>query len=178
MQSEARQAMMGDPKPGTIGLVKMGAPAAKWIRLGQILNGDGSEDLEHAFVLLPGGEIIEAEPGGARIVAPHYDDVYWCEGIARLLPAGAPIARTANYLEGVPYSAADYAALVAHRLRIPVPGLRAYVASSGHMICSQLADELYQRLGVHIFRDGRWPGYVTPGMLYQRDQQRRKAGKP
>lgn len=175
---------MQDVKPGTIGLVKMGAPAAKWIRLGQILNGDGSEDLEHAFVYLGDvkvsettifGAVIEAEPGGSVIHPLHYGDVYWCTGIAKLLTPGAGVAAVARGLEGVPYSFADYAALAAHRLRIPVPGLRGYVASTGHMICSQLADELYQRLGVHIFRDGRWPGYVTPGMLYQRDQQLREA---
>jgi hypothetical protein len=58
---------------------------------------------------------------------------------------------------------------------MPLPGLRGFVAASGHMICSQLADLLYQRLGVQIFTDGRWCGYVTPGSLYQRDQELRSA---
>jgi hypothetical protein len=167
-------AMTTDVRPGTIGLVKMAAPAARWIRIGQFLNGDGAEDLEHAFVYLGNGQIIEAEPGGSKITSLHYGGVYWCTAIAKMLPAGAGITAVARGLEGVPYSFADYAALAARRLRIPVPGLRGYVASTGHMICSQLADELYHRLGVEIFRDGRWPGYVTPGMLYQRDKQLRE----
>ena len=30
------------------------------------------------------------------------------------------------------------------------------------MICSQLVDYCYLMAGVHLFNDGRWPGYVTP----------------
>jgi hypothetical protein len=172
------------PAPGTIGLVKMSAPAARWIRLGQLLNGDGFEDFEHAFVYLGDAGtgnirngIIEAAPGGSRIVPLHYDNVHWCEGIASLLPAGADVPGAARGLAGVPYSFADYAALVAHRLRLPVPGLREFIAASGHQICSQLADELYLRLGAHVFDDGRWPGYVTPGSLYRRDLELRKEKK-
>jgi hypothetical protein len=167
--------LSAEPAPGTIGLVKMGGDAATWIRVGQVLNGDGAEDLEHAFVWLGGGQIIEAEPGGSKITAMHYGGVYWCEGIAKLLAPGAGVTAVARGLEGIPYSFADYAALTAHRLRIPLPGLRGFVAASGHMICSQLADLLYQRLGVQIFTDGRWCGYVTPGSLYQRDQELRSA---
>lgn len=166
-----------------IGLVKMGAPAARWIRLGQWLNGDGFEDFEHAFVALPGGMIIEAEPGGARVVPLRYQGVHWCEGTYRLLRDAHPgtwalnlpgeVTRAAQGLEGVPYSWLDYGALFAHRLRLPAPGLKTYIASSGHLICSQLADLLYQRLGAQIFDDQRWNGYVTPGSLYQRDLQLR-----
>lgn len=162
---------MSGPAPGTIGLVPMSGYGGRLIRLGQALNGDGFEDFEHAFVWLGGGMIIEAEPGGARIVPMRYDGVWWCEGIAGLLDgaARAVVAVKARDLRGVPYSWADYAALTAHRLHVPVPGLNAFVASSGHLICSQLADELYLRLGAHVFDDGRWPGYCTPGSLYRRD---------
>ncbi len=40
-----------------------------------------------------------------------------------------------------------------------------YVASSKHMICSQLVDFVYMQSGIHLFNDGRWPGYVTPADL-------------
>ena len=135
------------------------------------------------FVWLGLDLVIEAEPGGAVIRPLHHDGVHWCEGIARLLPLREPQDRRllvrdeARKLQGVPYSWADYAALFTHRLHIPAPGLKAYIASSGSLICSQLADELYLRLGAHIFDDGRWPGYVTPGALYQRDLQLRKGMK-
>jgi hypothetical protein len=157
-----------------IGLVPMGGAGGRVIRPLQWLNGDGFADFEHAFAALPGNMIIEAEPGGARIVPLRYQGVHWCEGIYRLLPAAADVTGAADALKGVPYSWLDYGALFAHRLRIPVPGLRGFIAASGHQICSQLADELYLRLGAHIFQDGRWPGYCTPGSLYQRDLQLRK----
>ncbi|MFD0528968.1 hypothetical protein ACFQ1I_21760 [Kitasatospora arboriphila] len=77
----------------------------------------------------------------------------------------AVVAAARGYI-GVPYSAADYFALGAHRLRLPVgPLIKGYVASSRHMICSQLVDQCYLDAGVHLFSDGRWPGYVTPADL-------------
>lgn len=163
--------------PGMIGLVPMAGSGGRLIRLGQWANGDGFSDFEHALVALPGNMIIEAEPGGARIVPLRYTTVHWCEGIYGLLAGVDPavIDVKARQLKGVPYSWLDYGALTAHRLHVPAPGLREFVASSGHLICSQLADELYLRLGAHIFQDGRWPGYCTPGSLYERDLQLRNA---
>jgi len=159
-----------------IGLVPMGGTGGRIIRPLQWLNGDGFNDFEHAFVALPGNMIIEAEPGGARIVPLRYAGVHWCEGIAGLLSATArDVEMAAAGLRGVPYSWLDYGALFTHRLHVPVPGLRGFIAASGHQICSQLADELYLRLGAHIFEDGRWPGYVTPGALYRRDLELRGA---
>ena len=166
---------MSGPAPGTIGLVPMGGYGGRLIRIGQALNGDGFEDFEHAFVGLGGGQVIEAEPGGARIVPMRDDGVWGCEGIAGLLAGTDPavIAVKARDLRGIPYSWADYAALAAHRLHLPVPGLRDYVKASGHLICSQLCDLLYQRLGARVFDDQRWNGYVTPAALYQRDLELR-----
>lgn len=164
------------PQPGDIGLTLINGDAGRLIRLGQFLNGDGFSTFEHAFVYLGGNKIIEAEPGGAKILDFHYDSktVHWCTGIAKLwtfdertlVPAVA-----ARYM-GTPYSAADYFALVAHRLHVPGgPALKNYVASSKHQICSQLADQIASDCGVKIFDDGSWPGYVTPGGLYERDLQ-------
>lgn len=162
------------PEPGMIGLTRIAGNVGKGIELGQWLNGEGFEMWEHAFVLLPGNLILEAEPGGAVIRPLHYDTVYWCDGIYNLLPQPPneqQLGIIANPLKGVPYSFLDYAALVTHRLHLPVPGLRDYIKSSGHMICSQMADAFYQRLGAHIFDDDRWNGDVTPAGLYKRDLQ-------
>jgi hypothetical protein len=164
------------PLPGDIGLVTMGGETGKLIRLGQWLDGDGFENFEHAFVYLGPDKIIEAEPGGAQIRDFHYDlkTVHWCTGIAKLW---TPENRTyvpsvAVRYFGTPYSAADYFALVAKRLRLPgYPLLKNYVATSKHQICSQLADQIAYDCGVRIFDDGRWPGDVTPGSLYERDLQ-------
>jgi hypothetical protein len=153
------------PQPGDFGLVKMPGNVGRLISVGEFLNGDGFGWYDHAFVLLDDATIMEAEPGGARIrPADEYADVTWSSwtlsGAARY-----SIVMHARELEHTPYSAADYFALAAHRLRIPVPGLESFVKSTGHMICSQLVDEAYARAGLHMFADDRWPGYVTPASL-------------
>jgi hypothetical protein len=48
---------------------------------------------------------------------------------------------------------------------VPLPGLRHRIESARSMICSQLCDRAYLDAGVNLFRDGRWPGYVTPMAL-------------
>jgi uncharacterized protein YycO len=153
------------PQPGDIGLTSITGPVGKLIRAGQWLNGDGFAPWEHAFIVLPGDQLIEAEPGGAQ-VAPlsEYDD----REVLYVSPAGLTPAQRkaicdcALKYKGVPYSFADYAALAAHRLHVPAPGLRSYIQSTGHQICSQLVDRAYLDAGVHLFNDKRWPGYVTP----------------
>jgi hypothetical protein len=167
------------PKPGDFGLVAISGEVGRLIRFGQLLNGDGWDATpdpalperrtayQHAVLVLPSGELIEAEPGGARIrPVSEYDgtNVVWSDWPLTDAERAAIVA-AGRSLEGVPYSAADYFALAAHRLHLPVPGLRRFVASSGHMICSQLVDEAYRRAGLAMFADHRWPGYVTPMAL-------------
>lgn len=164
------------PQVGMIGLTQISGEVGKAIRVGQYLNGDGFSIWEHAFILLPGGLILEAEPGGARIVPLNYDNIYWCTNIDKLIhPSTTPteISHVAESMKGIPYSFADYASLAAHRLHIWAPGLKHYIQTSGHEICSQLADDFYYKLGVHIFVDDRWPGDVTPGDLFNRDLELR-----
>ncbi len=148
----------------------MAGGAGRLIRLGQWLNGDGFADFEHAFVLVGGGELVEAEPGGARS-APlsEYDgrSIRWSTGRLQLTDdqRTAIVAAARGYL-GVPYSFLDYAALAAHRFRLPGNSLvKGYVADTRHQICSQLVDQCYRDAGVQLFHDGRWPGYVTPADL-------------
>ncbi len=163
---------MADMPAGIIGLTKISGVVGKGIEFGQWLNGEGFEIWEHAFVTLPGGRVLEAEPGGARIVPFNYGSVYWCTAIYKLLPPGITdeeFTRVGESLRGTQYSFLDYAALSAHRLHIPAPHLRKYIQTSQHEICSQLSDDYYFRLGAHIFTDDRWPGDVTPASLYKRD---------
>jgi hypothetical protein len=66
----------------------------------------------------------------------------------------------------VSYSWADYGAVAAHALGINMPGLRSYIQASKSLMCSYYTDSAYnQGGGVHLFTDGRWEGYVTPGDL-------------
>lgn len=163
------------PQPGMIGLTQISGNTGKAIAVGQWLNGEGFREWQHAFVYLPDNQILEAEPGGAVIRPLSYSNIYWCEGLYNLLPT---LGRqpglqklAASQLQGIPYSFADYAALAARRLHIPAPHLKQFIQDSGHQICSQLADDFYLRLGAHVFDDGRWPGYVTPASLFNRDVQ-------
>lgn len=160
---------MYEPRPGDIGVTQITGNVGLLIRAGQFLNGTGFANYEHAFVYVGNGLIVEAEPGGAREVElTEYNgrDVAWlrCPDQHRDTVAAAAQRFTDP---AVPYSAADYFALAAHRLRLPVPWLRGYVRSSGHMICSQLADRAAALGGWHLFADGRWDGYVTPGDIWR-----------
>lgn len=157
------------PQPGDIGLTVISG-WGRLIRLGQWLNGDGFADFEHAFVVTEvddrgDAHIVEAMPGGAQHVRnwhPADRTVYLrCPEEHR-----EAVAAAARGFVGVPYSVADYFALAAHRLHIPTPHLKRFVTQQHSMICSQLADAAAMEGGWHLFSDGRWPGYVTPGDLY------------
>lgn len=165
------------PKPGDIGLTQIHGTTGKLIRIGQWLNGDGYANYQHAFVMVTDDTLVEAEPGGARTRQltsyEPLDRVLWLKCPERYREAVAAAAR--RYV-GVPYSFLDYASLAARRLHIPAPHLRKYIASSGHMICSQLVDQAAMDGGWHLFDDGRWPGDVTPGDLVRlAEQQKKKA---
>ncbi|MFE6686971.1 hypothetical protein ACFVFQ_10890 [Streptomyces sp. NPDC057743] len=158
------------PLPGDIGLTQISGATGQLIRFGQWINGDGFADYEHAFLVLPEDRLLEAEPGGARIrPLSEYqgtDVRYVCP--KRLTEQQRErICSAADHYVGVPYSFLDYLAIATHRIHLTVPGLRRYVASTHHMICSQLVDKCYQDGGVQLFSDGRWPGYVTPMALYK-----------
>jgi hypothetical protein len=149
------------------------------IQAGQWLDGDKFQPYDHAEIFIGGagrdgaayGWTVSAYPGGAGLRALPCPPVqlpgsFWSSGLVRLTPGQRQgICAWAQARADVRYSFADYGALVLHRLRIPAPGLRAYIADSSHMICSQFVDSAYSACGVHLFTDGRWPGYVTPGDL-------------
>lgn len=155
------------PEPGDIGLTSIVGPVGWGIRLGQYLNGSGFGVYEHAFIVLDDSTLLEAEPGGARIAGLDEYAGRTVEYVSPELTAEQryAICAAARDLVNTPYSAADYFAIATHRFHIPVPGLRRYIADSGHMICSQLVDQCYQDAGVRLFDDGRWPGWVTPADL-------------
>jgi hypothetical protein len=154
------------PKLGSIGLVEMQGNLGRAIRVGQWLNGDGFADYQHAFVYVGSGEIIEGMPGGAlKSPLDKYDpdSVVWLTCPDEF---GAGVAAAARGYEGIPYSFLDYGAIALHRFHVPTPKLKAYIESTGHMICSQLCDQAAKDAGWHLFSDGRWEGYVTPLDIY------------
>jgi cell wall-associated NlpC family hydrolase len=155
------------PKPGDFALVAIRGWAGRVIKFLQYLNGDGWSPFQHVVVSLGDGTVIQAEPGGAQIVPlSTYDgtNITWSDWDLTDEQRAAIVAAARKFV-GVPYSWLDYAALIAHRLHLPIPGLRRFLASTGDVICSQLADWAWQLGGVQIFADHRWVGYCTPASL-------------
>lgn len=122
----------------------------------------------HAFLYVGDGLIVESEADGAVLSDAHkYDgDVVWCP--PRLMDGrGEQIAKAGLSLVGVPYSYLGIAAIgVAKITGEHTPKwAQKRLDDRGDLFCSQLVDEAYQRAGVHLFNDGRWPGAVAPGDL-------------
>jgi hypothetical protein len=156
-----------DPSPGDIGLVAMGGVIRRTIRFGQWLNGDGYADFQHAFMPVGDGKIMEAMPGGARmaeLIRYKPEKILWLRCPEQY---GEAVAQAAISFHGVSYGFEDYGALALHRFHVPTPHLKRFIARRKSMICSQLVDAAAQIGGWHIFDDGRWSGYVTPGDLYK-----------
>lgn len=157
------------PQPGDFALTKIRGVTGAFVNAGQYLVGDGSP-VQHAFVYVGNGEVVQAMPGGAELIPLQEasEPVVWSTG--RILLTAAERMRIcveARRLVGTPYSFLDYASIALAYYRIRPRWVRDFVASSGHLICSQLVDEAYLRAGVHLFDDGRIPGDVTPGDLYK-----------
>jgi hypothetical protein len=163
---------------GVQGAAVLGGQSA--IDMAALLRGRRAETagvLTHAFLCVDGG-YIEAMPGGARFVmgeervGPGWAYTRLPDDVGRD-GAFRRAAYEAGQMLGTPYGWAQYAAIAALTLRGGVTAspkglLARYVARSPAMICSQLVDEAYRRAGVHLFADGRPPGYVTPGALFWR----------
>lgn len=163
-------------QPGDFAAVRVDGAVGRLIRVGQFLNGSGFRNYEHAIFYAGDDEklgqdlILEAEPGGARLVPFHYSpgDVLWSSDAPPLAlnATQRQLAMViARHYKGVPYSALDYFALAAHRLHIRTPMLKYIIGSTHQMICSQLADQCRLEMGSHLFSDSRWPGFVTPADL-------------
>lgn len=169
------------PLPGDIGLTSIVGHVGRLINVGQWLNAvdlhprtwfdDDLYRYEHAFVYVGDvydegpSQIVEAEPGGAS-AAPL--SKYAGRDVLYLRCPDAHrdgVAAAALSLRRVPYSYLDYLSLVAHRLHIPAPHLKAFIRDGGHLICSQLADRAAMLGGWQIFDDGRWEGDVVPADL-------------
>ncbi len=163
---------MKKPKPGTIGLAKIGGALGAAIRAGQALSGDLSM-WTHAFVVVDDERVIEAQPGGARYASlDHYmqpGQAVFLVGWYELNEAQVrELQAHAERLIGTPYSFLDYLSLAALSVGVKLPLTRRRVQSSGHLICSQLADLMLLNLGVHLFDDGRLSMDITPGDLHIR----------
>ena len=158
------------PAPGTIGLSQIGGLLGKAINVGQALHGDPS-GWTHAFVVVDDSRVIQAMPGGSEYGSL---DFYLQPGNAVFLPGwpdvrGIPqerILSVAGSLLGKPYGFLDYASLAFYGWGIKLPLTRRRIQKKEYMICSQLVDEFFVRLGIQLFDDGRLPMDVTPGDIH------------
>lgn len=118
---------------------------------------------------------IEARPSGAgwHYLGKTMDDVLGCFNGSALWSTGKlplsgaerdVVTSWAIKMVGTPYSFLDYLAIMQHHLHIPAPGLRSYIAATGHDICSQFVDYCRGKVRA-LFTDGRWYGYVMPADL-------------
>jgi hypothetical protein len=164
------------PLPGDFAVVPTTGDVGTLIRIGERLDGAPAKfaQYQHAFIYVGSGNIVQAEPGGAQLTRlpgrfkNGVPGVMWSTGLFNLgFTIRYDLCATAHGTVGTPYSALDYFALATHHWGIPTPGLQRFIATSRHMICSQLVDYCYATSGVHLFTDGRWPGYVTPADLAQ-----------
>lgn len=169
---------LAPPAPGDFCCVPISGSVGRGIEIAQWISGDKFQPYEHAEIFVgqadqasPDGYTISAYPGGrGRRPLPcppaRLPGALWSSGIVELTFAErSAIIGWAVEHQDVSYSGLDYLALTAHALRIPVPHLQAYIASTGHEICSQFTDAAYDFAGVHLFSDNRWPGFVKPGDL-------------
>jgi hypothetical protein len=165
-------------QPGDFCCVPISGNVGKLISFGEWLDGDGFTDYDHAEIFIdeadtkgPFGYTIGAYPGGAAKIAlpcppAELPNALWSSNSFILTSEERlSIVASAAKLLGTPYSALDYFALVLHRFGLNADLVRDYIASTGHMICSQLVDYTYFQSGVHLFSDNRWFGYVTPADL-------------
>lgn len=163
------------PPVGSIGLTQVRGLVGLLIRLGQWLNGDGSRNFEHAFMLTatdPDGTawICEAEPetGVSEVLLSKYRGrkILW-------LPCpeqySFDVVTAAREMVGIRYSVLDYFAIAAQRLdlRILAPALRCWTIHSQHQICSGMVEAAASQGGWELLRGGPWPGYTTPARLAQ-----------
>lgn len=157
------------PKPGDFAVTTVRGNVGFLISLGEWLNGSRFGHWDHAFVYVGDGQLVEAEPGGARLAGlDEYQGqpVLWSTGHIELTDEQrTAICGAARSFIGVPYGFSDYLALALWHFRLRIPWAKRVMASSRSMICSELCDFAYEAAGVHLFADGRAPGDVTPADL-------------
>jgi hypothetical protein len=175
-----------DPQPGDLGFATIAGHVGGWVNFGQAMLHDACR-FTHVFVVvratggpgLPDGQIVEAMPRGARLrtlgdrLGPGYAyaHVDLTDEQREQVVAIAYSYTNARAGRGVGYSFGTYLALALGQYRITrwlTPGLRRIIDDRGRLICSQLADDLLERIGEHAFDDLRWRGDVTPADFYYR----------
>jgi uncharacterized protein YycO len=148
------------PPLGSYGVTATGGVAGWFIRLGTFSR------YNHAFIVGPGGTIIEATPYGAQYgsismypKARYNSDDAIPDGIREEIWANA------QSMLGTKYGWLDIAALSLRFFGQRWKWVEKRIQRQDRLICSQLVDLAYERSGISLFDDGRLPQNVTPGDL-------------
>jgi uncharacterized protein YycO len=151
------------PVPGDFAVVATPGIMARLIRLVT------RSTVNHAFMLVAPGRIIEAKPSGAQVVLlANYDGMpqTWSDMDLSPTVRAAIVDHALDHL-GDPYSWVDDACIgLADLFGWHVPAaVRRRLARPDRLMCSQLVDVAYLEAGVHLWDDGRLPGDVAPSDL-------------
>ena len=190
---------MTDYKPGTFFVVDVKGRAGWFIGWAQALVNDASRYKHAGAIIDEAGTTVEAEPNGAR-----YGNISDYAGRGLLISDGpiqqwlaenpgadeaakrAQVVAMARTFVGTPYSFLDYLSIAGVHITAALPKwlqwpikpivnlLRRYVASTKHVLCSQLVDATYERCGIHLFQ-GKIPGDVAPADLAAYAEDREQA---
>jgi cell wall-associated NlpC family hydrolase len=163
------------PQPGDFGLVSTAGPLLDRLAAA-VIRFDTDSPVNHAFVYVGNGNIIEAVSRVKIDYVDEYSDITWSTGRlpAALTPTSAQrdrIIAAANDLVGDRYNILDILAIgLAQRRTGRLVNDQSWwakrLSADGREICSQLVDAAYLAAGIHLFDDGRLPGLVSPGDLY------------
>ncbi|MGZ4542071.1 MAG: hypothetical protein ACXVXI_02870 [Mycobacteriaceae bacterium] len=150
------------PGLGAFGVVRTNG---RWARLIQLVT---HSTVNHAFIHVGHGRIVEANPDGADLgTLAEYPHAIWDTMPLTDTQREAVVAAAVSLL-GTPYSWVDCACIGLADLfgwHVPEP-VRHRLNRRDRLMCSQLVDVAYQRAGIHLFPDGRVPGDVAPSDLY------------
>ena len=153
---------------GQFGLSRIGGRLGFLLGLALYFIGDGAP-VAHAFQVV-GDQVVEAMPSGARLAPLEQylgrDDVIF-SNIALTVNQQDVLTQNALALIGVGYGFTEYLALALNVWGVRPKWLRRYIARDDRLICSQLIDVVFAKADIHLFKDRRDYGAVTPGDLYR-----------
>lgn len=134
----------------------------------------GAEVYRTGVITAP--RMVQAMPPGAEEIDMS-EQKHWTDDHVYVRPAyrldeshtfeSELTAKAARRYVGTPYGFLDYVAILGVHLGIKDGRIRRRVRDSGHMICSQLADQAMADAGFHVFDDGRLPQDVVPAELFR-----------
>jgi uncharacterized protein YycO len=154
-----------NPPPGTYGVVRTGGFYAWLIRVGT------RSKFNHAFITYADGQIIEADPGGARWAQlSDYDGHHIMFDLSDDMTDAQRqrVIDKAITLLGTPYGWTDIARLALRCAGVQWGWLTRAADNERAMICSQLVATCGEAADVDWNCDREAPAAVTPGDLAER----------